>query len=452
MSNIKGRGIEMKGLLVIFSGFLMVGCACVKTDREWSRLEQCVVGGTELIWVESCEDEERVNEIVKRDLSEPLSMERAVGVGLINNKKLQGVFEEIGIGKADLVQAGLIKNPSLSALLRFPTSGGGTNVEADGFVSISELWLLPMRKKVAEAAMEKTLMYVADRVLATKRDIKQGVSDVYFKKQILKEVTRYYEEMVNLSKEAKRRHEFGYMTDMDVYLAEQAESEALIMVDEGMAHLKIEKARLAQVMGVQANEFDVGDHLERIGGYEGGLEEALELAFKNRFDVWLARMRVCERARMYELSKRMVFKEVHGGVTFERELDGKKLLGPVVDLELPLFDQNQAQIAKAEYMVRQARKELMSLEDEVRMNVGVYIEEVGHLRFKEKVMNEKVIPLQEKVVGFVEEWNSQMQINRFILLEAKRDLVMLRVDRLKVEGELWRQILGLEYNLGGSLK
>src|SRR6188768_1230971 len=43
---------------------------------------------------------------------ETLTAERAVQIALLNNRSLLATFEEIGVARADLVEAGLLKNPS----------------------------------------------------------------------------------------------------------------------------------------------------------------------------------------------------------------------------------------------------------------------------------------------------------------------------------------------------
>ena len=45
----------------------------------------------------------------------------AIQVCLLNNPGLQAAFLDIGMARADVVQSGLLSNPSLTALVRFPT-------------------------------------------------------------------------------------------------------------------------------------------------------------------------------------------------------------------------------------------------------------------------------------------------------------------------------------------
>ena len=57
------------------------------------------------------------------------------------------------------------------------------------------------------------------------------------------------------------------------------------------------------------------------------------------------------------------------GAHFEREPEGKKTLGPSIDLPMALFDQGQAQVARGEAMLRQARRRYAAMAVEARSQV-----------------------------------------------------------------------------------
>ena len=111
---------------ILLMAFVVGGCATVRTDQEWNRIENLAENrlGEQVIWEESETERQHIQEEVKRLLDDGLSRQDAVRISVINNRDLQSVFEEIGIAKSDLVQAGLFTNPSLDVLFRFPSGGG----------------------------------------------------------------------------------------------------------------------------------------------------------------------------------------------------------------------------------------------------------------------------------------------------------------------------------------
>ena len=65
---------------------------------------------------------------VKALLGNDLTAEAAVQIALLNNRKLQAVYNRLGIAQADLVQAGLPPNPILLVDVHPGTSGPGLGV------------------------------------------------------------------------------------------------------------------------------------------------------------------------------------------------------------------------------------------------------------------------------------------------------------------------------------
>jgi outer membrane protein TolC len=106
------------------------------------------------------------------------------------------------------------------------------------------------------------------------------------------------------------------------------------------------------------------------------LGEAVRYATDYRLDVQMARFKVRQAERTLQLEKARILKHVAVGASYEREADGAEVFGPGFDIELPIFDQNQAQIAKAKYRIRQARKNLQALEGKVREEVTSDLERI----------------------------------------------------------------------------
>ena len=52
-----------------------------------------------------------------------MTADDAVQIAMLNNRDLQALYSELGLAQADLVQAGLFRNPILDAAVFFPLSG-----------------------------------------------------------------------------------------------------------------------------------------------------------------------------------------------------------------------------------------------------------------------------------------------------------------------------------------
>jgi len=444
--------------LIILSSLILVlvGCASVNTGQEWKRFQGMAKERTdqELLWEKSEEEQAAILKEVDELLSDGLSRQEAVRIALLNNRSLQSSFEELGISKSDLVQAGLLSNPSLGAVIRFLiSSGSGTNIDADLFFPISDLWHIPFRKKAAAARMEAAIVRVGQMVIETAAEAKHGYDSVYYLIEARRETQEILDRFMAIRDQVNIRRDFGYMSDLDVYLAQTMVAEAEMELARFEGELAIARSHLNRVlsldpgqMGYELQKGVVEEHLK-----PPDLDEAIQYALDHRLDIRMARFKVDQVERTLELEKARILKHAALGVSYERDADGADVLGPGFDIELPIFDQNQAQIAKARYRIRQARKNLQALEGKVREEVTTDLERIHFHQVQVHTFREKIIPFREKAIGYAERWVNAMQLNRLYLLEAQRGLLQSRRRYLEALMERQKARVNLELHLGGKL-
>ena len=101
----------------------------------------------------------------KQLLEGELNPDAAGQIALRSNPDIQALFEDIGISQADVVQAGLLQNPIFDGMVRFPDSRQATiNTQFSLPQNFLELFLIPLRTKMAEAAFEQARVRVANTI------------------------------------------------------------------------------------------------------------------------------------------------------------------------------------------------------------------------------------------------------------------------------------------------
>src|SRR5262245_38662986 len=85
------------------------------------------------------------------DLDDGLSQDEAVAVALWNDPQFQIQLTDLGFARADLVEAGLLRNPVLSLLLPI----GPKQLEATLKWPVEILWERPRRVAVAKVAIDR---------------------------------------------------------------------------------------------------------------------------------------------------------------------------------------------------------------------------------------------------------------------------------------------------------
>lgn len=431
--------------------FFLSGCASVQTVQEWQKIKSFAIErtGNEIIWQKSEEDEKKIKEEINKLLSDNLTMDDSVRIALINNKRLQAAFEEIGIAKADLVQAGLFTNPDLSAIFRFPLGGGRTGVETGGLLNVSDIWQIPIKKKIASARLEMTLNQISNEILNTVKDAKSAYIDYTALSLIRDEMERMKDAVDEWRDHIIYRERFGFSSSLDVYMAEGIATEIELEFSKIESELLMAKYKLNRVMGLSYNhDFNIVIALSEEVLPLPELERLISQAIAFRPDLQLIKLEVEESANILSLERSRIFSNVRTGILYEKGIEGDESMDAEIGIQLPIFDQNQAQIAKAEYRFRQKEKELEAKIKEISEEVSITYERISFLGQRINSLKTRIIPGRKQALRFAERYFNAMELNMLYLLEAQQKLLETKKHYFNALKEYHKQTIELERIIG----
>ena len=146
------------------------------------------------------------------------------------------------------------------------------------------------------------------------------------------------------------------------------------------------------------------------------------LAIEKRLDIGAARRVVQALDYALSLSKTTRW---FGTVTVNVEAgrlrgSNRIALGPSVSLEVPLFDQRQAAIARLEAFKRKAENNLRALSIEARSDVRAARARVVTARGVVEEYGKVLVPLRENLVKFSQQQYDAMLLGVYQLLQAKQ--------------------------------
>jgi len=146
--------------LQVIGSILLAGCATVDPRPDFDRAEQMIATRTGVDRAYNPEAASAIEDGVAALLADGLTTDEAVQVALLSNRQFQALFQEIGVSRANVVQSGLLSNPSIGLSARFPEAGGRSNLTVTFAQQIADLWQIPVRKRIAEAALEQTILNI----------------------------------------------------------------------------------------------------------------------------------------------------------------------------------------------------------------------------------------------------------------------------------------------------
>src|SRR5262249_43936952 len=101
------------------------GCASVDLRAGFPEVRAAVEErpATQVEWNQGTDLDQMAADRLRTMLQRKLTVDDAVQIATLNNRTLQAMYTDLGLAQADLVQAGLFKNPILDAAVFFPLAG-----------------------------------------------------------------------------------------------------------------------------------------------------------------------------------------------------------------------------------------------------------------------------------------------------------------------------------------
>jgi outer membrane protein, heavy metal efflux system len=451
--------IAARGGALLLAALLLAGCASVPRDAGFSDVRQQAADRADLDarWLRSAGEDREAAEAVRALLADSLTAEAAVQVALLNNRRLQATYEGLGIAQADLVQAGLLRNPVFGAHPRWPLDGGPPDLAFSVAFDFLGVLSLPMRQRVAASTYESARLRVTEAVLAHAADTRAA-----FVRALAAEQEVELMEQVVFATElafdaAERLRAAGNIRRLDL-LHEQALYETARLDLEAAQGRRLEtRERLARSMGVWGRDaaFTLAGRLpdppsDRDEFGEGGEEGVEARAVEASLALAAARADVETAARRLGLTDVEAAVPSFGlGAEIEREGDHWKA-GPDLHLALPLLDAGQARRAGGRAALRQEQAAYLALAVEVRSAARAARARVLAARRQALHLRRVVLPLRAELTAETQLQYNAMQVGVFHLLAARQQEVDAGRRYLDALAAYWEARADLDLILQGG--
>ena len=407
-------------------------------------------------WPRSAAESDEAAAAVDRILARELTPETATQIAIVHNRTLRAAFEEIGISRSEMIQAGLLRNPRFGASLRFPDRPpSATDAEFSVAGDILDLLLRPLRKRVAALQMDQVKATVSHEILQLAGEVKEAFFTVQARQMLigrLQAILEVNEAGVDL---AIRQHKAGNITDLELANQEAVFQQAKLEWGKASAQARTDRERLNRLLGLwgPSIQWTVASELPAIPPGEVLLDHLETRAMEQRFDLAAARQQADLHLRALKLraGTRYLPTSVDLGVNTERGTDGQRVTGPTLNLELPIFDQGQAALGRMESEYRRAQWRVEALATDIRSEVRQARDTMLAARDLADFYRRIYLPQRIRIANETLLQYNAMQKGTFDLIAAKER--ELNAEREYVESwrDYWIARTQLEKAIGGRL-
>ena len=444
--------------LAIVATAILTGCASTSAQPAFKDVAQSVEArsGHKVRWNQDTEADREAEQAIDRLLAGDLTADAAVQVALLNSPALQGRLEELAIAQADLVQAGLLRNPVFTF---GRTAWDGEHISPNLFAAVEQDFLdlitLPLRKRVAAAELEATKLEVGDHVLELASRVREGFYMAQAAEQVLA-MRNLVDEAAGTSAElARRQHEAGNMSDLALNTELGLSAQTTLDRKRSEGDAIVARESLNKLMGTWGprTAWKMPKRLPELPSEEPSLDRLESAAIGQRLDIAAARRNIQAMGYALSLAKTTRWTgTVNVGVETGRLRHNNKFsFGPSVMLSIPLFDQRQAQIARLEAFKRQAESELRGMSVDVRADVRSSRARVSTARGVVEHYGKVIVPLRENVVRFSQEQYDAMLLGVYQLILAKQNEYAAYREYIDALRDYWIARSDLERATGGRI-
>ena len=386
-----------------------------------------------------------------------LTHNQAISLALLNNPELQAHFEELGVAKADLVQAGLYTNPDIQGFFWLPFRNTATEMEIGTFFNITDLWQVPLRKKVKQDVLEATTFKILELILETIRKTQYAYDNALSAQNKLCILTDIEHKTGSLRDAIYYRYDFGLSSDLDKHLTDITVNKARIDIAHAEKDLTHAYLDFKNVLGITPtpDPITLNDPfripVKKIKQALPPPEELQTYALCNRPELFRLRMKIKQFKDTIALENARTFKKINAGFSFKQDFDADRGIGPSFELSLPLFDQNQAQKARAQFLLAQAEKELIATRLEIQKNVRKHYLDVISFAEELIIYEDKILPSYKKAIEYVDTYEKVMQMTVVTLLQTKKEFYEHQLRAIETNYHLLNALSELERATGKRL-
>jgi outer membrane protein, heavy metal efflux system len=378
-------------------------------------------------------------------LADGLSADEAVAIALWNSPAFQERLADLGIARAEVVQAGLLRNPVLTLLLPW----GPKQLEATAKWPLEAIWQRPRRLAAARASADA----VASRLVADGLDVIASARIAFVDLRAAEARAALTRESTVLSRRfaelAASRLAAGDISQLEadvasVDAASAAEDDARAAVAASLA-----RDRLIEVLAIDDERLAVTP-LQSADGI-GPAERCRQLtdadALASRPDLRAAELEIEAAGLRLGWERSRIFSLV--GV-LDANAEGKEgfELGPGVETDFGLFDRNQAGVLRATAEMTRSQAHYRVVRQQILREVRDARARLAAADTALARWRGDIRPRLERQADQTERAYAAGEFSYLNVVEALRRLNTGRTRELEAETDLQHAIVDLEKSIG----
>ena len=333
---VNNQYIRWKAISAVIVGVVFFGCAAHSPhDRKYVSDSMDKRTGFDLPAESRLDSLTFPQNIILKD---GLTEDEAVGIALWNNAHFQADLAELGFARADLIEAGMLRNPIFSLL--FPI--GPKQLEWTLYLPVEALWQRPKRVASAKLNCERVAENLIQHGLSLVRDVRVAFADLNLAQErfrIVADEAVLRNEIAEIASARLRAGDISELEETAIRLMASQTTEASIRSGRDV---EIGTIRLKTLLGLISTNgrFQIELSPLRTTAYQDTIQ-MMRTAFAARPDMRAAELEIEAAGKRLGWERSKIL-----NVTAVLDANGEGRqgfeMGPGMHIELPFFNRNNS--------------------------------------------------------------------------------------------------------------
>jgi cobalt-zinc-cadmium efflux system outer membrane protein len=378
-------------------------------------------------------------------LDDGLGVDEAVAIALWNNADFQVALANLGIARADLIEAGLLRNPVFSLL--FPW--GPKQLEFTATWAVDQIWQRPKRIEDARLNAEAG----AEQLIATGLRLVADVRLAFFEVLVAERRLTLAIEQADVGAQAAKLAEGQLRVgDISEFEARLARTDAVRLETSRLTRVSardLAVARLRTLLGLEPEGAAIRLNAPAAGSFDGCAPgpELLRTALAARPEVRAAELQIEAAGARAGLEKARI-------VAFTVSLDANAKgtqgfeMGPGVGIEIPVLSQNQGRRARAAAELELASRRYLAVRAAISSELTAATIGLNEARQTAQLLGDDVAASLATARQQVQRLYTAGEVSLLELLATRQRLIDVEVTRVDAVFGVSRAIVRLEQAVG----
>ncbi len=378
-------------------------------------------------------------------LEDGLTEDEAISIALWNNAAFQELLVDLGISRGDLIQAGLLPNPEL--VYFFPMSDKPYKYLFD--FPIEAIWLRPVRVQSAASELDRASERLTQAGLDLMRDVRQAYADVLLAKERVRVAGEAVKLRGKIAELAEKRLKAGDISPQEAATARidalQAQQDAIRIAYE----IPVSEERLRFLMGIGFLRDPLALDSISPACMTFDPDALTKEALVNRPDALAANHAVAAAEARLKFARIGWVRLL--GIADATSGKESHVFGPALRFTVPIFNQNQGLIARAEAELEKAVRNQQTVAYQIILDV-----QQAYLQYRQacaelEILRNKIRPEVEASITRAQGAYQEGNVPIFIVLESTRQLLDNFLRDAQLDADLRRFWAQLERSVGNRL-